>query len=170
MISTWTWSPGHPRPTTPPSPITTPGRTKARSRFTLPTDVQQIAIQGGPGNDKIQVDPSVYRDVTIVGGEGNDTLIAGSGNDVLAGGPGNNLLAGGSGNAATSSIREPRGHQTNPDTMVGGAGFDTMLGGNGNELMLADDSTARAGILVAGGRHGPAELRRFTHAPAQPPG
>ena len=112
--------------------------------FTLPTDVQQIAIQGGPGNDKIQVDPSVYRDVTIVGGEGNDTLIAGSGNDVLAGGPGNNLLAGGSGNAGNVMIGDLEGTKTNPDTMVGGAGFDTMLGGNGNELMLADDSTARA--------------------------
>ena len=55
--------------------------------LTLPGDIPNIQLEGGPGNNWIQVDPSVTRNVTIYGGPGYNVLMAGSGNDTLIAGP-----------------------------------------------------------------------------------
>ena len=65
--------------------------------LTLPGDIPNIQLEGGPGNNFIQVDPSVTRNVTIYGGPGYNVLMAGSGNDNLIAGPGTAVLYGGTG-------------------------------------------------------------------------
>ena len=64
----------------------------------VPADVEQVALEGGPGNNVIQVDPSVTRDMFLYGGPGDNTIYGGSGNDTLVGGPGSSVLYGGTGN------------------------------------------------------------------------
>jgi hypothetical protein len=88
------------------------------SQFSM-NSITSISVNGGPGNDDIEVSElngSVLIPVTLLGGPGNDTLVGGSGNDLLDGGPGNDLLAG----------------QAGDDTLIGGPGNDTLLGGTGN--------------------------------------
>jgi len=78
----------------------------------------QLTLDGGDGND------------TITGGDGNDTLIGGNGNDVITGGRGNDVALLGTGNDT---------FMWNPgdgsDTVEGQDGFDTLQfnGANVNE-------------------------------------
>ena len=65
--------------------------------LTVPTDIPNVQLEGGPGNNWLQVDPSVTRNVTLYGGPGYNVLMAGSGNDTLIAGPGNAVLYGGTG-------------------------------------------------------------------------
>jgi Ca2+-binding RTX toxin-like protein len=61
--------------------------------------------------------------ITIDGGDGDDTLTGGDGNDVIRGGAGFDTLSGGAGN----------------DTLIGGPGapgFEPHLGGPGDDLMI----------------------------------
>ncbi len=87
-------------------------------------------IEGGGGNDVVDLTSSVfaYGNVTLDGGDGNDTLWSSSGNDLLLGGAGNDSLDGGAGS----------------DVLQGGAGNDTLLdtlgtnvfdGGLGNDVL-----------------------------------
>ena len=78
-------------------------------------------IEGGGGNDVIDLtSPNfAYGDVTLDGGDGNDTLWSSSGNDLLLGGAGNDGLDGGAGN----------------DVLQGGAGNDTLLDSLGNNVL-----------------------------------
>jgi Ca2+-binding RTX toxin-like protein len=75
--------------------------------------------------------------LSIVGGNGNDTLTGSNHSNMLEGGPGNDSLIGLNGN----------------DTMIGDAGSDTMNGGNGNDSMLGgaggDKFTGGHGIDTA---------------------
>ncbi len=71
------------------------------------TDVKRVVFNGGDGDDILDASASnvkIYAD----GGAGNDTLIGGSGDDLLIGGDGSDLLIGGGGN----------------DTLIGGNGLD----------------------------------------------
>jgi Calpain family cysteine protease len=78
-------------------------------------------IGTGPGNDSLVVDPSVHLSATLMGGNGNDTLVSGSGNDSLyAGGTGKKLLVAGSGNDVIVSLGATTA------TLVGGAGHDSF--------------------------------------------
>jgi Ca2+-binding RTX toxin-like protein len=79
-----------------------------------------LTVDGGDGND------------TITGGDGNDTLIGGAGNDTIIGGRGNDLLFGGTGD--DTFVWNPG---DGSDTVDGGDGFDTLLfnGANVNENM-----------------------------------
>ena len=74
---------------------------------TLPPAIAKIDLQGGPGNNLIQVDPSVTRDMYLYGGPGNNTLMAGSGNDTLVAGSGNAVLYGGTGDCVLYGGDEP---------------------------------------------------------------
>ena len=89
--------------------------------FTSVTGVSiaRIMMDGGAGNDKLEVDNSVSLPASLTGGDGNDTLIGSSGNDTLAGGAGNDSLTGNGGN----------------DSLTGGDGDDTLLGGDGNDTL-----------------------------------
>jgi Ca2+-binding RTX toxin-like protein len=68
-----------------------------------------LTLDGGDGND------------TITGGDGPDTLIGGAGNDVVAGGRGNDLAQLGNGN--DTFVWNPG---DGSDTVEGGAGSDTL--------------------------------------------
>lgn len=59
--------------------------------------VQNIAVDGGGGNDSIQISNAVLQPSTITAGSGNSKLRAGGGSSVLTGGPGNDVLVGGLG-------------------------------------------------------------------------
>ncbi len=61
------------------------------------TGVEKIFVDGGAGDDRIEMDASVQTPVVLIGGAGNDVLIGGSGNDILVGGLGNDQLVGNAG-------------------------------------------------------------------------
>jgi Ca2+-binding RTX toxin-like protein len=82
-----------------------------------------IRISGGNGDDKISVDQTnggVTLPVTLLGGNGQDSLTGGAGNDVLSGGNGKDVLVGGDGN----------------DTLMGCNGNDSLDGGLGTNVIL----------------------------------
>jgi Ca2+-binding RTX toxin-like protein len=89
----------------------------------------QLTVDGGDGND------------TITGGDGNDTLFGGDGNDVITGGRGNDNAQLGSGD--DTFIWNPG---DGSDTVDGGDGADTLLfnGANINENI---DITANQGRI-----------------------
>src|SRR5205807_1341542 len=69
-----------------------------QTTFTMPPGIDNVALEGGPGDNVIQVDPSVTLNMYLYGGPGHNTLMAGSGNDTLVAGSGTAVLHGGSGN------------------------------------------------------------------------
>jgi Ca2+-binding RTX toxin-like protein len=83
----------------------------------------QLTIDGGDGND------------TITGGDGNDTLLGGTGNDVINGGRGNDVAQLGSGD----------------DTFVWnpGDGSDTVDGGTGNDTLLFNGANVKENMVIS---------------------
>ncbi|HDQ71259.1 MAG TPA: calcium-binding protein, partial [Chloroflexi bacterium] len=79
-------------------------------------DFDRVLIIGGAGDDRITVSPALTVPVTILGMDGDDTLIGGGAADFLDGGAGDDTLIGGG--AA--------------DFLDGGAGDDTLIGGDGD--------------------------------------
>jgi Ca2+-binding RTX toxin-like protein len=133
------------------------------------SQIQNLRISGGDGDDKITVSPGMTMNVKINGGagddqinvtnngqtkidggEGNDNLhVSGNGNATIYGGAGNDTIYGGNGN----------------DTIFGGAGDDTIYGGNGNDTIYGqagnDKIDGGAGHDYANGGPG---ADRITHA------
>ncbi len=75
-------------------------------------------------------------DLSVIGGEGNDTVYGGTGDDVVQGGVGADYLWGSSGDDSLSG-------GSGSDTLAGGSGDDTLDGGTGNNYMsggAGDDS------------------------------
>tara|TARA_R110002095_G_scaffold211047_2_gene198774 strand:+ start:618 stop:1961 length:1344 start_codon:yes stop_codon:yes gene_type:complete len=85
-------------------------------------DVEEI--NGGGGNDIIDLTSNTYSlgDITLKGGDGNDTLWSSDGNDTLYGNAGNDSLYGGKGD----------------DFLDGGSGKDTLSGGAGDDVFVFD--------------------------------
>jgi hypothetical protein len=77
-------------------------------------------INGGAGNDTIELDPAIPVPATLRGGPGVDHLFGGFAADKLMGGPGRDLLVGNGGD----------------DWLYGGADDDTIFGGNGNDRLV----------------------------------
>lgn len=107
-------------------------------------DIKQIRIEGGGGDDDIQVLPvpplptcptgGVWeypfgpisfgwqdKPTIILGGDGNDTIVGGDLNDTLSGGAGNDLIYGRSGD----------------DRILGNSGNDEILGNEGDDYIDA---------------------------------
>ena len=78
------------------------------------TNVTEIVVLGGGGNDRITVGPGVVdidgkAIMTILNGQdGDDELLAGDGDDTLIGGPGNDLLDGGDGSDTADYQDDPK--------------------------------------------------------------
>ncbi len=126
----------------------------------LPADVANVALEGGPGDNWIQVDPSVTRNMYLYGGPGRNTLMAGSGSDTLVAGPGTSVLYGGSGDdllyggdlpsqdvpPPLSTAGQPT-QKANPteghDTLIAGAGNCELYAGTGGDVLIGG-SVARA--------------------------
>lgn len=96
------------------------------------SQMSQIGIDGGGGNDKITAGSNA---VVFDGGAGNDELNGGAGHDNLVGGAGRDFLSGDSGN----------------DTLDGGAGADTLIGGAGNDMITVDSIDDQIVEAVGGG-------------------
>ncbi len=123
-----------------------------------PSTVQTIVINGGTGDNLVDLTAVASRDftnsggvgITILGGAGNDTLSGsnftdnidgeagddfiqgGSGSDILAGGADNDTIYGGSG----------------ADNADGGLGDDSILGNSGKDTLFGNDG---ADIIIGGG-------------------
>lgn len=89
------------------------------------TNVSTIHVTAGAGNDRVEMISTaalpLTENVTLSGGDGNDSLTGGAGNDSLDGGAGNDQLFGGAGN----------------DVLNGGADSNSMFGGDGNDVLKA---------------------------------
>lgn len=101
-------------------------------------------LDGGDGNDRLQALATSLKSVTLLGGNGSDTLQGAGGADLLLGGAGSDRLMGGDNN----------------DTLIGGIGSDTLKGGAGNDLLIggfgSDSIDGEVGIDIAvGGQGGP---------------
>jgi Ca2+-binding RTX toxin-like protein len=77
-------------------------------------------VNGGAGDDTIELGATVEAPATLRGGTGNDHLVGGLGNDKLVGGPGDDTLSGRAGD----------------DALYGGLGNDALYGGPGNDKLL----------------------------------
>jgi Ca2+-binding RTX toxin-like protein len=96
--------------------------------FDLSAVTKGVRVDAGNGSDIVLVDEGITLDVTLLGGNGKDTLNGGSGNDTLDGGKGKDVLAGGAGDDVLTG-------GNGKDTLDGGAGDDSLDGGNGRDAM-----------------------------------
>jgi uncharacterized delta-60 repeat protein len=85
------------------------------------SNVTQIIIMGGDGNDDIKVNPGVTQTVMAFGGAGHDSIKGGSGTDILIGGDGDDLLHG----------------QDGRDILIGGDGADRLVGQSQDDILVA---------------------------------
>jgi Ca2+-binding RTX toxin-like protein len=113
-------------------------------RFAL-TDIDQINIQGGQGNDFIEIDAgkkNINMPTRIYGSGGDDTLIGGAAKDRFYGGSQNDIIQGNNG-------RDVIYGEAGDDTIDGGGGSDAIFGGTGN-----DSLTGGAGVDTLNGEDG----------------
>lgn len=118
----------------------------------------RLIINGGDGDDSINVASNVANNLVIMGGAGDDRIQGGGGCDTIVGGAGNDTLLGGAGNdritddsginkifgqagndvlVAHSDATNPNGSYTN--YIYGGSGNDYLEGGNGRDYMSGGD-------------------------------
>ena len=113
------------------------GPTDPEFGFTIAGDFDVVAIDLGAGNDKAGVTNSLVKQITIVGGAGDDDISATSADAVvLRGGAGNDKVRG----------------STSDDKLFGDAGADTVVGGDGSDQL--DGGAGRDTIQGDGGLGG----------------
>jgi Ca2+-binding RTX toxin-like protein len=104
------------------------------------SQVSELQIHAGGGNDKVWIADNVELLATVFAGNGNDWLkggggrnefFGGKGNDHLVGSEGDDLLVGEEGNDRVWGL----GGQ---DHLEGNAGNDHLDGGDGDDLMFGD--------------------------------
>lgn len=91
----------------------------AKSASIDASTVSKVVINGHAGNDTL-IASTLTKNVSINGGDGNDSLYSGVGNDLLDGGAGNDLVYAGAGNDRLAS-GIASGER---DTLLGGVGFN----------------------------------------------
>ena len=96
--------------------------------------IEQVAITGGPGNNRIDASSRTAGGVSLLGGGGNDTLIGTAFNDTLDGQGGNDSLVG---NAGDDVLFGGEGN----DTLRGGLGNDSLTGALGNDVLAGEAGT-----------------------------
>lgn len=105
-----------------------------------------LSLNGGAGNDSLDAS-RIPASVTLIGGDGNDTLRGGGSDDLLDGGAGDDSLIGGFGNdhllgAAGNDVLDGGDGddvlfgQLGNDVLRGGKGNDQLSGGAGNDSLL----------------------------------
>jgi Ca2+-binding RTX toxin-like protein len=97
-----------------------------------------ITLVGGEGNDSLQAGQTRDDDlpgVVLDGGPGIDQIFGARGGDTILGGDGDDVLSGGTGN---DSIDGGPGNDSVGGAIFGGPGNDTILGGPGNDLIFGD--------------------------------
>ena len=110
-------------------------------------DIERARISANSANNLIET-TAFSSDVSIGGGDGDDTILTGDGNDrlygeggddVLSGGRGNDALFGGSGSDDLNGGDGNdilRGNGGSGDRLTGGAGNDILDGGSGNDRIV----------------------------------
>ena len=109
-----------------------------------------LTIDGGTGNDQVEVRGDQATALTLNGGAGDDTILGGLGAETINGGSGNDVLFGGSGH---DRINAGAGHDlvqgnTGDDTLVGNDGNDSIMGGAGRDVLaggIGDDELSGQG-------------------------
>ena len=86
---------------------------------------EKLVVIAGAGNDTVTATGNLAGliQLTIIGGDGIDTIRGDNGNDILLGGADNDALIGSAGN----------------DTLDGGTGTDAVVGGIGNDTYVVTD-------------------------------
>lgn len=135
--------------------------------WTLGANQENLYLNGstkGTGNNLdniIKLSPSsFFKDSTLDGKGGNDSLYGGSGNDTLIGGTGNDILYGGkngndtlNGDAGDDTLYGETGNDklnggSGYDSLFGGAGNDTLTGGTGNDVIDGGDGIDRVTVTA----------------------
>lgn len=115
---------------------------------TIPTSTGNI-IPGTPGNDFLNLPPSGVGFDTLVGLQGDDTLLAGLGSGAIFGGKGNDSIVGGIagsfvrifGDEGNDTITAGTFLAASPLTANGGPGDDSIVGGDqGDSLRGGKDN------------------------------
>ena len=112
-------------------------------------DVTSISIDGGKGNDRIEIAAELTGSATVTGGAGNDRITGGGGSDTLSGDAGNDWIFGGDGDdlidagAGNDHLLGDAGN----DELLAGAGNDALNGGEGDDILRggAGHDKARGG-------------------------
>lgn len=153
--------------------------------FTTPTN--SLTINTGDGDNSVNVgnlDDGAFP-VSVVGGDGNDTIITstaadsidgGAGADILIGGGGADVINGGTGADILSGVsgadhldggdgEDTVSGGSGPDTLSGGANNDTLDGGTGND-QLAETIDGNLVLTASGatGSNGNDSLSSFESA------
>lgn len=115
------------------------------------SQIQNLQVNGGAGNDTITVSPGMTMNVTVNGGVGDDQInVTNNGQTNITGGDGNDHLnMHGNGTASINggdgddTIHGGNGNDTifggdGNDQISGGYGNDTIFGGNGNDVISGD--------------------------------
>ena len=114
-------------------------------------DIEELALQGLGGNDRLEVITSELsgKNLILEGGEGNDTLRGGNGRDLLYGGPGDDKLFGGENDDALfgNEGRDELMGEGGVDLVDAGPGGNIVLGGAGREIIRGG---ADGDLLFAG--------------------
>jgi hypothetical protein len=114
----------------------------------------QIRVDGGGGNDLVEINANIKTHVILYGGAGSDTLRGGSGNDRVYGGDGRDYLYGNGGDDVIVSLGD-----ASVDRAYGGRGFDSFWADAGADERVLDVATDE---IAAGAMH---RVERFMDAP-----
>jgi len=110
-----------------------------------------LILDGGAGNDRIEVRGTQCTQITLNGADGDDSLFGGLGSDTINGGAGDDMFFGGSGDDRVNGgdgndlVHGNSGH----DTLVGNSGDDSIIGGSGHDVL-----TGGTGDDNLSGQHG----------------
>jgi Ca2+-binding RTX toxin-like protein len=107
---------------------------------------ENLVLHAGGGDDVIIAQNGLAGliNLTLDGGDGNDTIIGGDGNDLLIGGAGNDVVTGGRG-SDTAQLG------TGDDTFIWnpGDGSDTVDGQDGTDTLVFNGSNANENMNIA---------------------
>jgi Ca2+-binding RTX toxin-like protein len=110
------------------------------------SEVENLVVNGLDGNDTITASNGLasLTNLTLNGGNGDDTLIGGDGNDTLIGGSGNDAVIGGRGSDTVLL-----GSGADVFTWNPGDGSDTVEGQSGDDTVVFDGSNVGENIDVS---------------------
>ena len=118
---------------------------------------ENLVLHAGGGDDTITASNGLSSliNLTLDGGEGNDTITGGDGNDTLIGGDGKDLIIGGRG-SDTAQLG------TGDDTFVWnpGDGSDVVDGGDGFDTLQFNGNNVSENIDISAGKGGHATFTR----------
>jgi Ca2+-binding RTX toxin-like protein len=132
------------------------GKTKVELNGDADSDVHLLGTEGrsayGNGGNDHLLATSATPDVSLLGGNGSDTLVGGGGEDDLEGGGDNDVIVGNAGGDAVyggGGADDSRGGDQG-DYFYGGGGNDVFNGGAGNDYFYAESGADGADRFFGG--------------------